>query len=271
MAVCSKCHRVIKAGAKACDLCGAPLPVGTAKKRDLLQPKMSIEEALQKTNTDIVRAPLPIKKIFLFSTLAILVVALLFVAKSAMVLFDGSGKEYQQKIFYDPIFGLMWSKAKTETVLYDEAKRYCDELRIGKIDDWRLPTITELRTLVKGCPVTGAKGDCPVRDTCFAPECLKENCKGCEAGKGAGEENLFWQPKIWEHTAGWSKGFYWSSTERKEMVAAEPKEEKAEVWTVSFVTGGIEAKELEVWGHARCVSGPVPMNDRLRQYFMFLK
>lgn len=270
MAVCSKCNRVIRAGSKVCHVCGAPLPIGTAKKKDLLQPKMSIEDALQKTNTDIVRAKLPVKKMFIISLLVLLGIGAIYVVKSAMVIFDGSGKEYQAKIFYDPLFGLMWSKAKTDPLLYADAARYCEEMRVGKTDDFRLPTITELRTLIKGCAATGVKGKCPVRDTCFTPECRLDDCKGCEAEKGAGEDTLYWQPRIWEHVPGWSKGFFWSTTEKRDMVPGEAKE-KSEVWTASFVTGEIEAKELEIWGHARCVSGPVPMNDRLRQYFIFLK
>lgn len=269
MAVCSKCHRVIKAGAKACDLCGAPLPIGTSKKKDLLQPKMSLEEVLQKTNSDVVRTPFPLKRMLLYSLLVVLAAGIIFVAKSAMVIFDGSGKEYNAKIFYDPTFGLMWAKAKTDPLLYADAARYCEELRVGKIDDFRLPNITELRTLIQGCAVTGVKGKCPVRDTCFTPECRLDDCKGCEAEKGAGDENLYWLPRVWEHTSGASKGFFWSSTEKKDATGEGGATK--EYWTASFVTGEIAAKELEIWGHARCVSGPVPASDRLKQYFMFLK
>jgi len=269
MAICAKCNRVVAAGAKACHLCGTPLPIGTAKKKDLLKPKMSIEEALQKTSADIVRPSLPIKKIFLLSTLAVLVAVFIFVVKSAMVVFDGSGEEYRQKVFYDHIFGLMWAKAKTDPMLYQDAERYCEELKIGKIDDWRIPTITETRSLIMGCASTNTKGKCAVHDACFYPDCQTEQCKGCEMGKGTGDENLYWQPRIWEHTSGWSKGFFWSSTEKKEVTGEGGA--KKEYWTVSFVTGAVEGKESEIWGHVRCVSGPVPAKDRLKQYFMFMK
>jgi hypothetical protein len=261
---------VLPGGAKACRSCGEPLPIGTAKKKDLLQPKMSLEEVLQKTNTDVVRAPLPIKRIFLFSILICLALGAIFVIKSAMVIFDGSGKEYQEKIFYDPVFGLMWAKAKTEPLLYQDAEKYCAEMRIGQIDDWRIPNATELRSIIKGCPGTDVKGKCAVHDACFNPDCQTEQCKGCEAEKGTGDENLYWQPRIWEHTPGWSKGFFWSSTEKKEMVGDEGKTTK-EYWTVSFVTGAVDGKESEIWGHVRCVSGPVSAKDRLKQYFMFMK
>jgi len=260
---------VIKSGAKACDLCGAPLPIGTAKKKDLLQPKMSLEEVLQKTNTDVVRTPFPVKKLFLYSLLGLFIVAAIYVGKSAMVLLDGSGKEYQQKIFYDHLLGLMWSKAKTEPLLYDAAEQYCNDLVIGKIDDWRIPTITEMRSLINGCVDTGTKGKCGVQDACFYPDCQTEQCKGCEAEKGNGEEGLYWLPRIWEHSPGGANGFFWSSTEKKEATGEGGA--KKEYWTVSFVTGAVEGKESEIWGHVRCVSGPVPAKDRLKQYFMFMK
>lgn len=270
MVVCAKCKQVLPAGAKACRSCGEPYRA-VVKNKDLLKPKMSLDDVVQKTNTDVARSKLPLRTIFLFSVLALLAVAVIFLAQSARVIFDGSGEEYRQKIFYDPVFGLMWSKAKTEPMLYEEAERYCKDLRIGKMNDWRLPTITELRSIVKGCPATVVKGKCTVQDTCYMPECRKDECKGCEEGGGTGEESLYWQPKIWEHTKGWSKGVYWSATERKEMIDSPDAGTDRTAWTVSFLTGGIEGKSIEMWGHARCVSGPVPVTDRIRQYFIFMK
>ncbi len=265
MAVCSKCNRVIKAGAKACDMCGAPLPIGTAKKKDLLKPKMSLDEVLQKTNTDIVRAKTPVKRLLFYAVLLVLAAGAVYVGKSALVLFDGSGKEYREKIHYDPSSGLLWQKQQGAPMFHEYAEQYCRELRIGDLKGWRLPTVAELRTLIRGCSATIQKGPCMVRDTCLGGQCLNDDCD-CAAYNGPGEEGLYWQTGVWLDPEWKSKsGFFWSSSRPADV------ESGKQAWGVSFATGGIAVHDPSTAGYARCVSGPVPASDRLKQYFMFMK
>ena len=47
-------------------------------------------------------------------------------------------------------------------VMPADAVRYCNQLAFGGYADWRLPTIDELRTLVRGNPKTENDGECPL-------------------------------------------------------------------------------------------------------------
>ncbi|MBP5591992.1 DUF1566 domain-containing protein [bacterium] len=71
------------------------------------------------------------------------------------------------------------------------SQTYCENLILAGADDWRLPTIDELRTLVRGISTIEPGGKCPTTDTCTKQETCnddKENtqgfgnsCLGCEA------------------------------------------------------------------------------------------
>ena len=64
-----------------------------------------------------------------------------------------------------------------------EAKPFCEGLVLDGHDDWHLPTIDELRTVVTGCPATAVGGACRVTSECTAVEtCFTEaDCNGCMA------------------------------------------------------------------------------------------
>ena len=47
-----------------------------------------------------------------------------------------------------------------------EAHAYCDQLFLAAFDDWRVPAIDELRSLVRGCSATVTDGACPVTANC---------------------------------------------------------------------------------------------------------
>ena len=66
---------------------------------------------------------------------------------------------------------LIWSKKASETMRWANAQTYCDELTEGGFNDWRLPNIDELRTLILSCPDTMPGGSCAVTD----PDCLSLN------------------------------------------------------------------------------------------------
>lgn len=59
---------------------------------------------------------------------------------------------------------LQWSEKSSKAMKWDEAMFYCENLSEGNFSDWRMPTISELRTLVKNCPPTQVGGSCPISD-----------------------------------------------------------------------------------------------------------
>jgi len=77
--------------------------------------------------------------------------------------------------------GLCWSEASSSSMDWDNAITYCENL------GGRLPTISELRTLIQNCPATETGGECGVTDSCLSDgDCWDDVCNGCvkdESGK----------------------------------------------------------------------------------------
>ena len=114
----------------------------------------------------------------------------------------------------DPISGLMWQNDETVgTVVLnqDQARTYCQNLTECGHTNWRLPTISELRSLVRGCPGTETGGACGVTDDCTEDGCTNDACEGClpEHG-GPGVDGYYWPPEIREY--GNHADWYWSDT-----------------------------------------------------------
>jgi hypothetical protein len=55
---------------------------------------------------------------------------------------------------------------------YGDTKTACAELVVSGRDDFRLPTIDDVRSLAADCPATRPGGSCPISD----PSCLSEDC-----------------------------------------------------------------------------------------------
>ena len=84
------------------------------------------------------------------------------------------------------INGLAWSAAGSAT--WSEAISYCDNLTEGGHDDWHLPTISELRTLIQNCPTTETGGECGITDSCLSwPECLNNSICRCSGTDDIGK------------------------------------------------------------------------------------
>jgi hypothetical protein len=97
---------------------------------------------------------------------------------------------------------LYWSERSSAMDWY-KATNYCRNLREGGYSDWRLPTIDELRTLIKNCPKTVSGGSCRASDK---NRCLSVNCMGgrgeyyCEYRK----DNLGYYSKLGDSGPLWS-------------------------------------------------------------------
>jgi hypothetical protein len=117
------------------------------------------------------------------------------------------------------------------------ARSYCSDLVLGGHEDWRLPSIDELRSLIRGCPSTEPGGECAISEDsdCLTMDCAEE-CGGCEGGGGC-----YWDPQLGEFCPR-----YWSSSE------CEPNMEGC-AWHVSFVSGAVDWMGIEGAERVRCV------------------
>ena len=87
----------------------------------------------------------------------------------------------------DPTTNLVWMYNSAEQSMYlPEAGPYCDSLTLAGLDDWRLPTVGELRSIISGCSASVTGGICTVTDTCAAQTsgCNVEYCSGCANDAG---------------------------------------------------------------------------------------
>ncbi|MBP5435531.1 DUF1566 domain-containing protein [bacterium] len=97
----------------------------------------------------------------------------------------------------------IWSPKSVQTVVYEEALEYCNNLTDCGFSDWHLPTIDELRTLIKNCPETETGGSCNVTDNCLSfSDCYSEQeCSSCEESNveysKLGDRNIFlWSSSV---------------------------------------------------------------------------
>ena len=121
----------------------------------------------------------------------------------------------------DAAKGRTWQQEFGGSMHWGEAKGYCNELVLGGHDDWRLPSVSELRGLVKGCSATTSGGACGVIDGCLAESCLGDACAGCAELEGPGPDGWYLdaafettlESQFWTN-----KGVGWSATDEYAFV-----------------------------------------------------
>lgn len=101
--------------------------------------------------------------------------------------------------------GLCWSNSSPNHMVYKKATAYCKNL------GGRLPTISELRTLIQNCPATETGGSCGLTDSCLSSSCWLSGvsdddwrnspCRGCpsySSGKYSvfGDAGWFWSSLV---------------------------------------------------------------------------
>jgi hypothetical protein len=144
----------------------------------------------------------------------------------------------------DPSTNFVWQKwPPAEAKSWQSAVDYCTGLTLGGMTGWRLPTISELRTIIRGCPATQTGGDCGVVDPgCLGPTCRTGACEGCEGGKGPAN-GCYWDLSL----AG-SCGWFWSSS---------PYDGGANsAWPIGFDYGRVLNNYKASSYDVRCVRGP---------------
>ena len=83
--------------------------------------------------------------------------------------------------------GLNWSDKSEEMYEWEDAIKYCEKM------GGRMPTVSEVRTLLKNCPDSETGGKCKVTDDCLSEsKCWdKQKCGGCEYDKDSGKYSVF--------------------------------------------------------------------------------
>lgn len=137
----------------------------------------------------------------------------------------------------DTATGLTWQVGTQDNLSFAETATYCAGLAIDGHDDWRVPTIGELRTIISGCSATLPTGTCGVTNTCLAAvTCRDDTCGGCVAIP----ESCYVKPQL----AG-TCGFVWSSSTQSDYTD--------NAWGVGFNGGHVSADLKLNAGSARCV------------------
>ena len=156
--------------------------------------------------------------------------------------------------------GLVWEKKpSTGLLIWSKAKAHC----AGKGGGWRLPTISELRSLIRGCPNTMTGGACKVTDSCLSYSCfVKDDCWRCSSRKGP-EQYGYHQDPILEQGIG---SRFWSSPPRADNpfrallvlfgvggMSYEGADNPYRAWFVDFGVGGVSYEGVVMAYGVRCV------------------
>ena len=141
------------------------------------------------------------------------------------------------------IGGRMWQKRPAPNKMnWNEAKGYCSNLSLGGYSDWRLPSISELRSIIRGCAKTQTGGACKVTDSCRSwDSCRNSECSGCSGNRGPAN-GCYWPNELMGKCS-----WFWSSSSRSDYNNL--------VWFVDFHLGDVD--NLHKYGdlYARCVRG----------------
>ncbi|MGI6393849.1 MAG: DUF1566 domain-containing protein [bacterium] len=147
---------------------------------------------------------------------------------------DSSGKSGGGDTTNGKIGNLYWSLKASSSKTWEEAVAYCDNLEESGHSDWRLPTISELRTLIQNCPRTETGGECGVTDDCLEDSYWSDACRGCDYASDGRYSKLG------------DTGGFWS--------ASEPSDVTHYAWSVSFYDGLVgNSYKGNCGGHVRCV------------------
>ena len=125
---------------------------------------------------------------------------------------------------YTDANGLVWSKPhiSVDGMKWEEAAKYCLELNEGGSNNWRVPTIDELRTLVQDCGTTKKGGTCGVTAENPDSAISGDNCRCTHDVKGGhsifAEAETLWSSTVSSDTYNpfLALDFLYASIERKD-------------------------------------------------------
>ena len=135
------------------------------------------------------------------------------------------------------IGNLTWSDRSSGKMTWSSAKQYCENLSEGGYSDWRLPTISELRTTIKNCSGSQSGGSCRVSDSCLSnDDCWSKSCY-CDGRSNNGG----YYSKLGDPDGVW----LWSSSTLSDYPDV--------AWGVGFTLGDVSGYNLSDNYYVRCV------------------
>ena len=142
---------------------------------------------------------------------------------------------------------LQWSEKSPNEMSWDEAKQYCENLDEGGHNDWRLPNIDELRTLIKNHSGTQSGGSCPISEKAEKLSFSRDWTEDCRGRNGSNVSEL-------GDTAFW----FWSSSVESEN--------SINRWVVKY-DGSVESiyegrDDYSDLPYVRCVRNPYNSNSK---------
>ena len=161
-----------------------------------------------------------------------------------MTCVDGTcqeGTTTSDQVWVDSATGYVWQRADAPNNMdWATAKSYCSDNQAGLPGTgWHLPTIGELRSLIRGCPDTMTGGACGVTDDCLSSSCWSGSCEGCSYQDGPAG-GCYWDSNL-QGDCGW----FWSSS---------PYEDNPGIaWNVYFGYGYVGNDLVNFDRGVRCV------------------
>ena len=154
------------------------------------------------------------------------------------------GEDFDPEVVWvDEAYALIWQRVAPEARMsVEEAIAYCEENQGGLPGlGWRLPNISELRTLVRGCPATAPDGLCGLTESCTDFEaCWSTDCwSTCTLGDGPG--GCYREPALKSDSCSAA----WSSDSVDDQMGR--------YWYLNFRRAGLHHDIPDVESEVRCV------------------
>ncbi len=148
-------------------------------------------------------------------------------------------------IWYDSTSGLTWQNTAISTYSQSSGSTYCANLSLGSYSDWRLPTVSELRSLARSCTKITTGGTCSVIDSCtsYASCYNSSNCGTCTSGAGPSDAGMYWDAALID-----TGSTYWSATVLSDYASSYG-------WTIDFTSGTLAYQYLTDPFSVRCARG----------------
>ena len=155
----------------------------------------------------------------------------------------------------DPVSGLTWQNPPPDQVFtssWTVANQTCAALSLDG-GGWHLPTIDELRSLIRECPATELGGLCNVQEgACMQSGCMYTSCKtGCPLYGGPGANGCYWPAAMIGQCT-----FYWSSS----SVTGSSNEK----WLVNYSQANLGSASWGQTAQYRCVRLSAPSERETR-------